>query len=84
MKIGSLSSTKDKNSGQGVLNGEKTDLKEYIVILARSEADKSGITKEGTGKPGSELSGVFQDLVRVLKGLNYLSQNEQVNIHFSS
>lgn len=83
MKIGSLSSTKDVTVGQSSMN-QKTDLKEYIIILARSEADKSGITKEGTGKPGSELSGVFQDLVRMLKGLNYLSQEEQINIHFST
>ena len=86
MKIGSLTS-KGKVTDPGQKNqiegeGDKNGYKEYILILAKADADKSGMTKEGTGKPGKELSGAFSDVIKMLKSVGYLHDEDNGNINF--
>jgi hypothetical protein len=70
MKIGTLGQEEAEANSKAPV--QTKTMREYFVILLKSKADKSGMTKEGTGKPGKELSGVFSDLIKMLRSVKYL------------
>lgn len=84
MKIGSLGSNTAEVDGEGVEKqpSQSKEVKEYFLILVKAHADQSGMTKEGTGKPGKELSGAFSDVIKMLRSVKYLENEEDGNMTF--
>lgn len=74
IQIGSLAKEEENSVTKAIGQGEE---REYLIILANAEADSEGFAKEGTGKPGKELTGAFCDLVKMLKSVKYLSDKEE-------